>query len=563
MIILRKKIKFKTVEIRKRVQVINYETERSGLMRRQSIIILGAIFSLIIMISGCEMAGQSKIYSPKELKLDPNERYILTPKESPKPQINSAKVYGVRPGSPFLYTIAATGARPLEFEALGLPEGLTLDKQTGHISGKVDKTGTYKVTLKAVNPLGSDQREMKIVVGETIVLTPPMGWNSWNCWAGNVSDKNVRDSAKAMVDSGLINHGWTYINIDDTWQGPRGGEFNAIQGNKKFPDMKGLGDYVHSLGLKIGIYSTPWITSYAGYIGGSSDDPNGYWEKAANYEKNKRFGKYPFDTNDAKQFAQWGIDYLKYDWHTNDEKHTEQMANALRASGRDIVFSLSNSAPFDKAAIWGKLTNCWRTTGDIRDAWSKAQLPPNESQWAQGVIDIWRQHVRWAPFNGPGHWADADMLVVGRVGWGSPHPTKLTPDEQYTHISLWCLWSAPLLLGCPLEQLDDFTANLLTNDEVLALNQDPLGIQAKEISTEGQTRVLAKNLEDGSKAVGLFNIGNEPNSLKVTWEQLNITDKQAVRDLWRQKNIGTYKDHFEAMVRPHGVVLVRIYPEKK
>ena len=155
------------------------------------------------------------------------------------------------------------------------------------------------------------------------------------------------------------------------------------------------------------------------------------------------------------------------------------------------------------------------------------------------------------------------MLVVGKVGWGSPHPTKLKPDEQYTHISLWCLWSAPLLLGCPLDQLDNFTLNLLTNDEVLALNQDPLGEQAKEIATAGSGKVLVKNLEDGSKAVGLFNTGEEPNTVKITWQQLGVTGNQAVRDLWRQKNIGTYSNGFEAMVRPHGVILVRIQPEKR
>jgi alpha-galactosidase len=155
------------------------------------------------------------------------------------------------------------------------------------------------------------------------------------------------------------------------------------------------------------------------------------------------------------------------------------------------------------------------------------------------------------------------MLVVGKVGWGSPHPSKLTPDEQYSHISLWCLWSAPLLIGCPLDQLDDFTQNLLTNDEVLALNQDALGKMATQISAAGTTRVLAKDLEDGSKAVGLFNVGEEPNSVKVTWQQLGVSSKQTVRDLWRQKNIGTYSDGFEAMVRPHGVVLIRIEPSAK
>jgi alpha-galactosidase len=518
--------------------------------------VIGAVSNAIAEYN---MASQQKIYTPAELKQEPNERYILTPKAPPEPRINGAKVFGVRPGNPFLFTIAATGNRPLDFEAQGLPEGLTLDKQTGRITGKVQAAGTYNVTFKATNKLGAAERVLKIVVGDQIALTPPMGWNSWNCWAQNVSDKNVRASAKAMVDSGLINHGWTYINIDDTWQGSRGGDFNAIQGNKKFPDMKGLCDYVHSLGLKVGIYSTPWITSYAGYPGGSSDDPNGTWVRLGDYESNKRLGKYAFDSNDAMQYGLWGIDYLKYDWHTHQEQHIGRMANALKASGRDIIYSLSAGMSFDKAAICAKLANCWRTTGDIRDGWTKKQV---RETWAVGVTEIWQEHLRWAPFSGPGHWADADMLVVGKVGWGTPHSTKLTPDEQYTHISLWCLWSSPLLIGCPLDQLDDFTQNLLTNDEVLALDQDPLGKMATRIAKAGTTQVLAKDLEDSSKAVGLFNTGEEPNSVKVTWQQLGVTGKQIVRDLWRQKNIGTYEDQFEAMVRPHGVVLVRIYSEK-
>ena len=297
--------------------------------------------------------------------------------------------------------------------------------------------------------------------------------------------------------------------------------------------MKGLCDYVHSLGLKVGVYSSPWITTYAGYQGGSSDDPNGSWEKLVNYESNKRLGKYAFDTNDAQQYGQWGIDYLKFDWHTHQEKEIAAMANALKATGRDIIYSLSAGMDFSKAAICAKCSSAWRSV------------------------------ARPAPFSGPGHWADADMLVVGKVGWGAPHPTKLTPDEQYTHISLWCLWSSPLLIGCPLDQLDDFTQNLLTNDEVLAINQDPLGKMAKQLYATGTTQVLAKDLEDGSKAAGLFNTGEEPNAVKVTWQQLGVTGNQVVRDLWRQKNIGTYSDGFEAMVRPHGVILVRIQPEKR
>ena len=188
-------------------------------MRKQIAII--SVLAALILISGCDMAGQQKTYSPKELKQPATERYILTPKASDEPRINGAKVFGVRPGSPFLFIVPATGQRPIVFAADNLPTGLTIDSSTGLITGTLTTPGTYNVTLKAQNALGTATKEFKIVVGDSIALTPPMGWNSWNCWAAQVSDKNVRASAKAMVDSGLINHGWTYINIDDTWQGKR------------------------------------------------------------------------------------------------------------------------------------------------------------------------------------------------------------------------------------------------------------------------------------------------------------------------------------------------------
>ena len=216
----------------------------------KQITIIG-VLAVLIVISGCNMVGQQKTYSPKESKLPATERYILTPKAPTEPRINGAKVFGVRPGSSFLFTIPATGQRPLVFAADNLPQGLTIDSSTGLITGTLTTPRTYNVTLKAQNARGIATREFKIIGGDKIALTPPMGWNSWNCWAANVSDKNVRASAQAMIDSGLVNHGWTYINIDDTWQGKRSVEFNAIQGNQKFLDMKGLCDYVHSLVLKV------------------------------------------------------------------------------------------------------------------------------------------------------------------------------------------------------------------------------------------------------------------------------------------------------------------------
>ena len=369
----------------------------------------------------------------------------------------------------------------MTFAAEKLPDGLKLDESTGQITGKIDQPGEFVVTLSAKNDKGTDQKSLKIVIGDRIALTPPLGWNSWNCWAGAVDQEKVLHSAQAMVRSGLVNHGWTYINIDDTWQGPRGGEFHGIQPNEKFPDIKALCAQVHAMGMKIGIYSTPWTTSYAGYIGGSADNSEGTWKKPANRDEHvagQKHGQYPFATNDAKQWAAWGFDYLKYDWHPNDVTHVSEMSKALIDSGRDIIYSLSNSAPFEHAADWVKLANCWRTTGDIVDNW-------------RSMSGIGFSQDRWVPSGGPGHWNDPDMLVVGWVGWGPQlHPTHLSPNEQYTHISLWSLLAAPMLIGCDLDKLDDFTLNLLSNDEVLAVDQDELGQPAHRISVNGKTRGL-------------------------------------------------------------------------
>ena len=236
---------------------------------------------------------------------------ILTPPSPAAPRINGPSVFGVRPGSPFLYTIPATGARPITYSAEGLPAGLSLEPETGRIIGKIDGIGEHFVVLIVRNKEGFAVKRFRIVVGNRIALTPPMGWNSWNCWAGAVDQDKVLRSARSMVATGLINHGWTYVNIDDTWQGQRGGPFNAIQGNEKFPDMKGLCDTIHGMGLKPGIYSTPWITSYAKFPGGSSDDPKSPWTKALATDKAWRFGKFDMSENDAKQYAAWGFDYLK------------------------------------------------------------------------------------------------------------------------------------------------------------------------------------------------------------------------------------------------------------
>jgi alpha-galactosidase len=480
---------------------------------------------------------------------------ILTPPPPPTPRINGARVFGIRPGRPFLFTIPATGSEPITYSADDLPAGLTLDPKLGVITGTAPaKEGDYKVTLTATNDLGKDTKPLLIKVGDQTCLTPPMGWNSWNCFGGSVDQKKVLAAAHAMATSGLIKHGWTYINIDDTWQGERGGDFKAIQGNEKFPDMKSLCDEIHSLGLKAGIYSTPWITSYANHTGGSADNAEGTWSKPTIPKKgnvNKKIkpwavGQYSFATNDAKQWAAWGFDYLKYDWNPIEVPQVQEMRDALNSSGRDIVLSLSNSTPFAGASDWARLANCWRTTGDIRDRWDN-------------MSRIGFSQNKWASYAGPGHWNDPDMLVVGMVGWGPKlHRTGLTPDEQYTHITLWCLLSAPLLIGCDMTQLDDFTASLLTNDEVLAVDQDVLGKEATQIVHEGDAQVWAKSLSDGTWAVGLFNLGEKETEVTVNFDAMKLSGSQPVRDLWRQRDLGESDGHFSANVASHGAVMVKI-----
>jgi alpha-galactosidase len=474
---------------------------------------------------------------------------IRTPPASPTPRINGPEIFGVRPEHPFLYNIPATGNRPMEFSADHLPNGLTLDAVTGNIAGTLHKNGEYKIIFHARNSLGTNDKQFKIVVGETIALTPPMGWNSWNHYAGRVTGDIIFQNAKALADSGLINHGWTYMNIDDTWQGVRGGAFNGVQGNEKFPDMKKLCDDVHALGLKIGIYSTPWTTSYAAHIGGSAENPEGNWTKPTGKRVvNKKvlpwaIGKYSFATNDAAQWAAWGIDYLKYDWNPIEFTETKEMADALRHSGRDIFFSLSNNMSITNGATIGRIANCWRTSGDIKANWN--------SMGSKGFGED-----KWAAYASPGHWNDPDMLEIATKEKNQP---GLTPDEEYTHITLWCLVSAPLLLANDFSEMDAFTKNLLENDEVLAVDQDALGQQAKTIFSDGDARVLAKNLADGSKAVGLFNTGtNGAITVTVKWSDLKISGAHVVRDLWRQKDLGKFKDEFSLSVAPHSAEMVKI-----
>ncbi len=487
---------------------------------------------------------------------------ILTPKPGPEPRINGAKVFGVRPGRPILYTIAATGDRPMTFSAEGLPSGATFDAARGRLGGAVAERGTYRVRLRAENARGRAERELRLVVGDDICLTPLLGCNTWGGWGAKVTDANLRAAAEAMVRLGLIDHGWQYINIDDGWQGERGGKHGAIQPNEKFPDMRALCDHIHGLGLKAGIYSTPWATSYAGFVGGSSDDPGGSWAKPARARDGWRYGRHFFEDADARQWAEWGFDYAKYDWGIDSAEVARRMADALAACDRDIVLELSNSVPLNLAPECVALGQLTRTTGDLIDLWDRSQMDEGTRKWAVGIREVMLEHDAYAPFQRPGHWNHACNLRVGLLGgWRDKPltPSRLTPDEQYSHISLWCLWGSPMIIGTPIERLDEFTLGLLTNDEVLEVNQDPLGKQAVRIALPGGGEALCKEVEDGTRAVGLFNPGEAEATVAATWADLGVTGPQRVRDLWRQKDLGVFTGGFSARVGPHGVVMIRLF----
>ena len=516
---------------------------------------------LLLLLLAIDLRGETSSQTPSPTPVaTPDWPAPLTPPAPATPRINGPSVFGVRPGSPFLYAIPATGARPMTFSAEGLPNGLTLDPVSGRISGTVSLTGTNELTLIARNVGGEARRRFRIIVGEGIGLTPAMGWNSYNVWGTKVTQERALGSAKGMVDAGLTQHGWTYVNIDDGWQGVRGGPSNALQADtNRFNDMARFCSDLHAMGLKAGIYHTPWVMSYGGRPGATSEDPKGLWNPKVQWPgKNppnekippKAIGRYSFVEADARQFADWGFDYLKYDWNPIEAPDVVTMHDALRHSGRDIILSLSNNHKDTLSRTIAEVSphaESWRTETDIKDSW-------------QSVCKLGFSSAKWRAYQSPGHFNDPDMLVVGRVGWGNPHPSKLTPDEQYTHISLWCLLSAPLLLGCDLEHLDPFTLGLITNDEVLAVDQDELCKPAVCVNPDGPLKVYVKDLADGTKAVGLFNTGETPSTVTLDWKKAGLIGKQTLRDLWRQKDVGVFDGSYVSQVPVHGVLLLKATP---
>ena len=449
------------------------------------------------------------------------------------------KITGTIRTTQFFYTIK---------ESTGGPEGFTLvaAMQDGHSERRVQYEGklvgdelritfrrrpdapiTEMVAKRA--PAGEGALPARIepparhrVPYNGLAKTPPMGWNSWNKFAGRINDATVRGIADAMASNGMREAGYVYINIDDTWEGERNAT-GEIQTNKKFPDMKALADYVHRKGLKLGIYSSPGPNTCAGYE-----------------------GSYGHEEQDAQTFAKWGIDYLKYDWcgartlYTDEEMPAiyQKMGDALLKTRRPIVYSLCQYGRLD-VWKWGAEVggNLWRTTGDIRDTW--------ESMTRIGFS----QH-ELAQYAQPGHWNDPDMLEIGNGG--------MTEAEYKTHMSLWAMLAAPLLAGNDLRQMTPETLAILTNREVIAVDQDKLGKQGNRVWQSGEQETWTRQLAGGAMAVAIFNRAKDEAKISVKWADVGAPPKRKVRDLWLHQDVDAKAPEYSATVPGHGVVMLRV-----
>jgi alpha-galactosidase len=510
-----------------------------------------AFFVVIgIILSLSYSCRQNVTVSPDEAKI------ILTPAPSPEVRINGARVFGVRPGSPFLFKIPATGKKPLKYEVLDLPAGLACDPGNGMITGSINLAGEYLTRFRVSNELGSSEKEFKIVCGETLALTPHMGWNSWYVWENHVTDKIMREAADAMVSSGMIDHGYMYVNIDDCWAVKPGSPDSTLSGeprdkngminsNGRFPDMKALTDYIHSKGLKAGIYTSPGELTCAGHT-----------------------AAYGHEQKDVERFVEWGYDFLKYDWCSYSKiGNTELLSDLqkpyiliseiLKKQRRDIILNLCQYGMGD-VWKWGKQVGgqSWRTAGDLGLSFGEI----GKALFRDGFDVYSRDSLHL--YGGPGGWNDPDYILLGYLSnWkGQTAPTPLTPNEQYTQVSLWSIVAAPLIFSGDITRLDDFTRSLLTNDEIIEVDQDPLGKPGFRVNREGELEVWKRVLEDGSIAVGLFNRGEKPATITAQWADLGINGKQRVRDLWRQKDLGTADGKFTAEAGRHGTVMLRMWP---
>jgi len=469
-------------------------------------------------------------WSPEDLSIN---RKISQPSA---PRINGAMAVGNRPGTPFLYSVAVTGKHPLLISVKGLPAGLSFNEKTGVISGVPEKRGNYYIQLSAKNSAGSARRTLRILVGDTLALTPPMGFLSWNVIQGLISETVVKEIADAFVKYGLRDEGYQYIVMDDCWAGYRDKNGNIHPDSMRFPHgIKALSDYLHARGLKFGLYSSPGAVTCAGYPGSLGHE-----------------------AQDVHTWASWGIDFLKYDFCSAPKDSAKKlfnlMGNLLEESGRSIVYLIN---PSDREAISHDTIHAqlWTTAGDIRDQWNLDGKSGIINCFDQDVVSTHHQHI--------GSWNYPDMLVVGIYGKGASAndlgATGCTDTEYQSQMSLWSLLSAPLFISADIRNIRPSALKILTNPEVIAVDQDVLGKLPVGYGPKGKENVWVKEMADGSEVIGLLNRSNKLSKITVNWKEIGLNGDQKVRDLWQRKNIGIFKTGYSTAVPAHGVVLIKVH----
>lgn len=465
------------------------------------------------------------------------------PWDAGAPAINGPARYGASPCKEFLYTIPTVGERPLRFAAEGLPAGLTVDAIHGRIAGRAAVAGEYQVLLRASNKHGTAEKVLKLVIAENaLALTPPMGWNSWNCYRSDIDADKILRIAKGMVTSGLAARGYTYVNLDSGWQSNRrGGRFNSIIPHNGFPDMAALCSQIHALGLKIGLYSgpyvVPWGTEGCGTTSGLVDSRFAVRLNCPG----KYIGLAKHEVEDVAQWCDWGFDYFKYDWADTDMELAGRMSRALRNATRDIVFSVTTGVKLDSADTAARLCNLWRSNGDTHPGWDS-------------VLKNGFGNEQWNAYIGPGHWFDLDMTaILPRDG------RKLTERELIACFTCWAMRPSPILIDCIPDQMDAFTRDLLCNEEVIAVNQDEAGMPASVVIRQEGWEVQIKPLADGSYAAGFFNLTEQPGmSPELVFAHYGLAGEVTVRDLWAKRDLEGRRTRLAVTVDAHCAKLFRI-----
>lgn len=458
------------------------------------------------------------------------------------PRINAPAVYGAGPGRPVLYRVPVTGQRPMTFTA-NLPEGLSIDSE-GIISGTAAE-GEYRVTVAAENPLGSDSKQILFrIAPRAIGQTPLMGWTSWNAFTDKINQDVILEHAKLLKSLGLAEYGYQYVNIDSEWQGQYGGEFDAIQPNEKFPDMKQLCDDIHALGLKCGIYSTPMMEAF-----GRTKKMPGCTRGELNMayiETARGIAFEHCEEANVKQWCQWGFDYLKYDWRPCDVKNAELMRRALDKADRDFVWSVTVKALYEDREYWKANCSSWRENRDSEDNWER-------------LTELCFGCDKWLGHSSAGHFFDLDMLECGVMDLFNG-ASKLSRDEQLVGYTARAIFPSPIQISCDMTKLTDSELDMLCNEEVIAVNQDALCLNAvcavekktcgNDYALQTHIKIYEKPLSDGKKAVAVFNLGN-------TVETVSVETAGTVRDLWAKEDLKTQNGELKLTLAPHTVRLIK------